>query len=463
MTPAYDNEKLVFPFIHLPTDIVKATKKEKKGKVWVEAYGCSASVADSEIIKGVLLSGGYELASNSQASDLNLVVTCGVKDSTEHKMLSRIRKFTELKKPIIVAGCLPKADRPLVEKFCSHASLLGPRSLDMTLSVVNSSMQGKKMVALTDSQHQKLDLPTIRVNPIVGIVHISSGCLSSCSFCQTKLAKGTLSSYRIGDIVRQVRVDVLDGCKEIWLTSTDNGCYGFDLKTDLPELLNSCSLIPGDFKIRVGMMNPVYVPIFMDRLIKSYLENAKIFKFLHIPVQSGSDRILRIMKRGHTAKIFGRIVESFRKVIPGITIATDLIAGFPSETEEDFQSSVDLINAIEPDVVNSSRFSSRPGTAASKLTKVDTNEVINRTKHLHAIIKKICRRRNEFWRDWEGKVVIDEITDTFVQGRNYAYKPVIIEKVSIDQKLKKNRLLGTILSVKVTEISDFSLKASIVR
>ena len=169
------------------------------------------------------------------------------------------------------------------------------------------------------------------------------------------------------------------------------------------------------------------------------------------------------MKRGHTAKIFGRIVESFRKAIPGITVATDLIAGFPSETEEDFQSSVDLINAIEPDVVNSSRFSSRPGTVASKLTKLDTNEVINRTKRLHVVIKKICRRRNEFWRDWEGKVVIDEITDTFIQGRNYAYKPVIIEKVSIDQKLKKNRLLGTILSVKVTEISDFSLKASIVR
>jgi threonylcarbamoyladenosine tRNA methylthiotransferase CDKAL1 len=461
MTTTFEIEIPTSPSFHAQSETEKATKKEKKKQVWVEAYGCSASVADSEIIKGILLNGGYELAADSQASDLNLLVTCGVKESTEHKMLSRIREFGDAKKPIVVAGCLPKADRYLVEKFCPHASLLGPHSLDMTLSVVDSCMQGRKAVALTDSKHHKLNLPMLRVNPTVGIVQISSGCLSNCSFCQTKIAKGTLRSYRIGDIVRQVEGNVLDGCKEIWLTSTDNGCYGFDIKTDLVDLLTACSAIPGDFQIRVGMMNPVYVPFFMDRLITTYLENAKIFKFIHIPVQSGSDRILRKMKRGHTARMFSRIIASFRKLIPGITIATDLIAGFPSETEEDFQRTVALIKATEPDVVNSSRFSSRPGTVASRFPKVDLNEVMDRTKRLHGVIKTVSQRRNKFWKGWEGKIVIDEVNDKFIQGRNYAYKPVVMEKKSIDQKLKKSQFLGAILRVKVIEISNFSLKGSI--
>ena len=270
-------------------------------KIWVEAYGCSASFADSEMISGLILNGGHTLAENAQESDLNLIVTCSVKDATATKMVHRIKESSS--KPLVVAGCLPKAEPKTVEKFAENASLLGPNSIGKTLQVIQSTLNGKKMIELQDSDLTKVGLPKIRLNPAIGIVEIASGCMSECTFCQTKLAKGDLQSYRVGDIVRQVNAELSDGCNEIWLTSTDNGCYGFDIDSNLPELISTVSEIPQKFFIRVGMMNPMYMPRIKDGLLKSF-ESTKVFKFLHIPVQSGSDKVLNDMKRGHTCLLY---------------------------------------------------------------------------------------------------------------------------------------------------------------
>ena len=188
-------------------------------KIWVEAYGCSASFSDSEMISGLILNGGHTLAENAQDSDLNLIVTCSVKDATATKMVHRIKESSS--KPLIVAGCLPKAEPKTVEKFAKNASLLGPNSIGKTLQVIQSTLNGKKMIELQDSDLTKVGLPKIRLNPAIGIIEIASGCMSECTFCQTKLAKGDLQSYRVGDIVRQVNTELSDGCNEIWLTSTD--------------------------------------------------------------------------------------------------------------------------------------------------------------------------------------------------------------------------------------------------
>lgn len=434
---------------------------EERKRVWVEAYGCSASMADSERIRGILINGGYELASQPNLADLHLIVTCGVKESTEHRMLSRIKYLATTQKPLIIAGCLPKADRKLVERFCPSASLLGPHSLDMTLEVIKNCIQGKKLISLDDSTANKVGLPSLRINKIVGIVQISSGCLSDCSFCQTKLAKGNLRSYRIGDIIREVESNVHEGCKEIWLTSTDNGCYGHDIKTDLVDLLEALTTISGNFKIRVGMMNPMYLPRFVDRLIKTYSQSDKLFKFIHIPVQSGSERILRKMKRGHTAMTFRRVVDAFRKHNPKITVATDIIVGFPSESDEDFQRTLDLIEETKPDIVNASRFSPRPGTLASRFSRINSSVVTRRTNELHKIIRAISRERNEIWRQWKGNIIIDEVHDKFIQGRNYAYKPVFLAPIPSLQDMERNRILGSMLKVRIDDISNFSLKGSI--
>ena len=430
--------------------------KSNTKKVWVEAFGCSANIADAEIIKGILCNNGYELTSIRKNSDVSVLVTCAVKDATEHRMISKIKRYSK-EKPLVVAGCLPKTSKKLIESYSPDSSLMGPQSLDRTLQVVDASLNGRKVVALEDSMSTKVNFPRLRLNPVISIIEISSGCLSECSFCQTKLAKGSLKSYRIGEIVRQMEDDVAANCKEIWLTSTDNGCYGLDLKTDLVELLQKCSNIEGEYKIRVGMMNPMYVPRFLDRLISLYRNNDKIFKFLHMPVQSGSERILRKMKRGHTAKIFLDVVKELRKKIPEITIATDIITGFPSESESDFEETLNLIEESQPEVINSSRYSPRPGTVASKYPKLNTKIVKERSTRLHEIIKKTSMSRNQMWYGWKGKILIDELLENGkIQGRNYAYRPVIIN-LPRAEKFDPKRLLGHYLSVKVVEISNYSL------
>ena len=420
-------------------------------KIFVEAYGCSASFADSEMISGLIVNGGHTLAANSSESDLNLIVTCSVKDSTANKMMHRIKSLKI--KPLIVAGCLPKAEKDSVEKFTENASLLGPNSLGKTLDVINSTLMGKKQIALEDSDLSKVGLPKVRLNSAVGIVEIASGCMSECTFCQTKLAKGDLSSYRLGDIVRQVQTEIKEGCKEVWLTSTDNGCYGLDIGTDLPTLVNSVSEIQEDFMIRIGMMNPMYMPRIKQNLIESY-DNEKVFKFLHIPVQSGSDKVLNDMKRGHTSQTFREIVNKTKEKFEKFTISTDIIVGFPSETEEDFQKTITLLDETKPDVVNLSKYSARPGTDAAELKQIDAIEIKRRSKVIFEQINKISLESNKKWIGWKGKVLFDENTEEGIKGRNYAYKPISVdEKVNIGQShiveitnATRKRLIGKIAS-----------------
>ena len=432
---------------------IKLHRNPKKN-VWIEAYGCSANIADSEIIAGTLNNHGYNIVNCIDNSDLNIMVTCSVKDSTEHKMLHRIKQLTVDNKPLLVAGCLTKTERKKIEKINPNVSLLGPNSLDKSVEAVDLTLSNNKMVFLDDSSAEKVNLPKLRINKSISIVEIASGCLSNCSFCQTKISKGTLKSYRPGSILSQIKNDVKDGCNEIWLTSTDNGCYGKDINSNLVELLKLCTQIEGNYKLRVGMLNPMYLSEILHDLISVYKNEEKIFKFLHIPVQSGSNKVLKQMYRGHDINIFKKAIYEFRKFIPEITIATDVIVGFPNETEEDFKLTLDLIKEYEPDIINISKYSQRSGTVSSRLKNISSDQKKLRSTILHNLSRDISRRRNILWKGWIGDVYIDEITNTLVQGRNYAYKSVIINNADT-----LNLNLGQIIKVKVVDSSQYSLFA----
>ncbi len=419
-------------------------------KIWVEAYGCSASFSDSEMISGLVVNGGHTLAENPKDSDLNLIVTCSVKDATATKMVHRIKESNS--KPLIVAGCLPKAEQKTVEKFAKNASLLGPNSIGKTLQVIQSTLDGKKIIALDDSDISKVGLPKIRLNSAIGIVEIASGCMSEFTFCQTKLAKGDLQSYRVGDIVRQVSTELSDGCNEVWLTSTDNGCYGFDIGSELPELIKTVSDIPQKFFIRVGMMNPMYMPRIKDGLLKSF-ESTKVFKFLHVPVQSGSDKVLNDMKRGHTAQTFRDVTNHFRDKFEKFTISTDIIVGFPTETVDDFEQTLRLLEETKPDIVNLSRYSRRPGTDAAEMKQIDVAEVKRRSKIAYELITKISNENNHRWIDWEGHVIFDEEYEGQIRGRNFAYKPIFVKEMPE---------LGQIKTVRITSATNHSLIGKII-
>lgn len=399
-------------------------------RVWIEAYGCSANIADSQAIAGALSANGFQIARQNEQHDLNIIVTCSVKDTTEHKMMSRIKALSTTGKPLIIAGCLAKTKSEGLQKQYNSASFLGPRSLTKTVGCAKAALRGIKSVELEDVDgREKLSIPRVRLNPVISIIQIAVGCLSECSFCQTKLAKGQITSYRIGDIIRAIEMDAGEGCREIWLSSTDNGCYGVDIGTNLVELLRRCELIAGDFRIRIGMMNPMYLVSLKWRLIQLLKGSDRIFRFLHIPVQSGSERILRSMKRGHSVETYRDIVKSFRASCPEITIGTDIIVGFPGESERDFENTLDLISESKPDIVHCSRYGARPGTSAALLRgRLATDIVKGRSSRVHELATKISLEQNKKWIGWRGGIIIDEVNPKFVQGRNYAYKPIFIKR-----------------------------------
>ncbi|MBI4258063.1 MAG: tRNA (N(6)-L-threonylcarbamoyladenosine(37)-C(2))-methylthiotransferase [Thaumarchaeota archaeon] len=416
-------------------------------KVYIEAYGCSASLADSEMIMGLLNQAGYQIVDSQAPSDLNIIVTCTVKTPTFHKMSHRIKQLYSEGKPLIIAGCMPKTEKQTLEKIAPNASLLGPSNLDKAVESVTATLEDRRVTFTSNSRQEKVLLPRLRRNPVVEMVEIGSGCISACTFCQVKLAKGGLVSYRPGAIIREVEDAVKQDCKEIWLTSTDNGCYGKDIHTDLAELIELVCGVEGDFRVRVGMMNPMHLPRFLPRLIEAY-RHEKVFKFLHIPVQSGSDKILEDMARGHTVEEFKEIVDEFRRVIPEITLSTDIIVGFPTENEEDFQATVHLLEEVKPDVVNLSKYGARQGTKAAMMSQINGGIVKDRSTMIHGLVRKISLESNKRWMSWRGEVLVDEHREGDSVGRNFAYKPVA---------LRSNIPLGSTVEVEVSGASTACL------
>jgi len=349
-------------------------------KVYLKTYGCQANISDSEAIAGILKQKNHELVDNIDNADVVIANTCSVKSKTQNRILSFLKSVPKDKK-LAVGGCLTKTID--IRKYADVDIIFDTNSI---LKVPELIETGKD--SFSGIKEERLNVPVIRSKKDIGIIVIEQGCTSNCSFCATKLARGNLKSYRIGDIKRAMERALDDGCKKIYLSGQDTGCYGFDIKTNLPELLKELTSVEGDYKIRVGMMNPWHVKKILNELIEAY-KNEKIIKFLHIPVQSGSEKVVRDMKRIHSVKDFMVIANKFRNEFKDITIATDIIVGYPSETEEDFEKTLGLIREIKPEVLNISMYSIRQGTYSSNLKPLKTEEVKRRSRILTEEYRKI--------------------------------------------------------------------------
>jgi len=238
------------------------------------------------------------------------------------------------------------------------------------------------------------------------------------------------------DIVSKSKHYVREGVKEIWLTSQDNGCYHVDIdrKYSLPELMHSIADIEGDFQIRVGMMNPNHVLKMLDKLIESYKRD-KIYKFIHIPIQAGNNEVLKKMVRNYKAEDYECIVREIKKKIPEMTIATDIICGFPTETESQFADTVRVIKETEPDIINISRYAKRQGTVAAKMSPVKSEEIKKRSTVVTNLLEQIGLKRNNYWIGWSGRVLVNEKgKDNTLIARNNSYKPIVLkEKVNMGE------------------------------
>jgi threonylcarbamoyladenosine tRNA methylthiotransferase CDKAL1 len=340
-------------------------------KIYIDTFGCTFNQADSQIMAGLLKNNDWTLTDSPADADVIIMNTCYVKHPTEQKVINNIQKmkkhFPEIK--LIITGCMVEIDPTKLERAAPDASWIGPHRIQSIPSIVRSVLEGEIVRSTGYSNESKVCLPKIRSNPLIHIIQICEGCDGACTYCCTRFARGPLQSYPSTMIKKEAEQAVAEGCREIQLTAQDSAAYGKDTGESLSSLMNKIADIDGEFRIRVGMMHPKSMIGDVEGIINAFKRD-KLYKFLHIPIQSGSNIVLNEMNRCHTVEEFKSIISRFKEEIPEISISTDIIVGYPTEDDKAFSDTINLINEIKPDLLHISKYMHRPGTTSSNLEEI---------------------------------------------------------------------------------------------
>lgn len=415
-------------------------------RVYVEAYGCTQNYGEARLMQEALAGAGHAIVRSEDDADAHVLVTCTVVETTERKMIRRMQDLAARDKPLVVAGCMAVAQRDRVRSIVPRATLLPPRKWPEIVQLLGAGTacgdRAAEAEAASFGWHD-------------AIVPIAQGCAGRCTYCITRVARGRVRSYPVGELVAQVRRHVERGVREIKLTGQDTAAYGLDAGADLPALLRAIDALPGRFRIRVGMADPLTVHPILEDLVDAYGSD-KVFKFLHLPVQSGDDGILAAMRREYTVAQFEEIVAAFRRAYPDLCLSTDIIVGFPGETEEPFEATMALMRRVRPDIVNVTRFSPRGGTPAATMPKQIVGwRTKERSRRLTALRFQIAREVHRAFVGRECEVLVTEPGKTgTVLARTPEYRQVV---------LRDDVPLGEFVSVRIDEARETDLLGHVVR
>ncbi|XP_022949069.1 threonylcarbamoyladenosine tRNA methylthiotransferase [Cucurbita moschata] len=437
-----------------PTQNLLAPKIPGTQTIYVKTFGCSHNQSDSEYMAGQLSAFGYLLSENPEEADLWLINTCTVKSPSQSAMDTLITKCKNAKKPLVVAGCVPQGSRDLKE--LEGVSIVGVQQIDRVVEVVEETLKGHEVRLLNRKTLPALDLPKVRKNKFIEILPINVGCLGACTYCKTKHARGHLGSYTVDSLVNRVRTVINEGVREIWLSSEDTGAYGRDIGVNLPILLNAIvAELPPDAStmLRIGMTNP---PFILEHLkeIANVLCHPCVYSFLHVPVQSGSDTILSAMNREYTVSEFRTVVDTLTELVPGMQVATDIICGFPGETDEDFCETINLIKEYKLPQVHISQFYPRPGTPAARMKKVPSAIVKKRSRELTSVFEAFTPyngMEGRVERIWITEIAADGI---HLVGHTKGYIQVLV--------IGHETMLGTSALVKITSVGRWSVFGEVI-
>lgn len=414
-------------------------------RVYIETYGCALNRGDSAIMATVLSERGHEITESLNEAEVVVINTCAVRLETEERMKQRIRELRRTGKRLVVAGCLAGALPATVSALAPEASILGPQAVERIAEVVESS---ERQVILEGTKAVKV--PRMLEGKIF-IVPIADGCAGECSFCITKLARRKLRSYPMREIVEAVKEAVAKGAVEVELTAQDTAAYGLDLggKVRLPDLVEKVAEIEGNFMVRVGMMTPEQAMSIVDGLVEA-LKMEKVYKFVHLPVQSGSDKVLKLMNRKYAIDEYKRLVKELRSKVPGLSVATDIIVGHPGEDEEDFQQTLDLMKELRFERIHLAMYSIRPNTVSAGLPQVPDSVKKERMKTAMGLYESIAY---DIHSEYVGKTVEVLTTELgrkgSVIGRLRNYIPVVV---------KNESSLGNWVKVVIEEASFYDLR-----
>ena len=365
-------------------------------RIYIETYGCQMNVSDSELMLGVLGRAGYERTEDPASADVMLVNTCAVRDHAEQRVLGRMGELKRYKRPgdvLGVVGCMAQRLGPkLLERVPQVDLVIGPDGYRGLPELIARARVGSREADVTfrDWEHYE-DVPADRPTGVSAFVTVQRGCDYRCTFCIVPMTRGPERSRKLDDVVGEVTRLAHTGTSEVTLLGQTVNSY-HDGTHDFADLLRATGAVPGIRRVR---FTSPYPTDFTDRVLAAMAETAAVCEHVHLPVQSGSTHVLKRMLRRYTRERYLEVVESLRAAVPEIAITTDIIVGFPGETEEEFAETLSLVEQVQFDDAFTFRYSLREGTPAVKLRDHVAPEVAaERLERLIAVVRTVARRRN---------------------------------------------------------------------
>jgi tRNA-2-methylthio-N6-dimethylallyladenosine synthase len=428
-----------------------------KNKVYIETYGCQMNLADTEIVLGILQNNGYGVTKNSDEADIILVNTCSIRENAEQRIYGRLGNFKTIKdqKPELVVGVLgcmaERLRKDLVEKKRIVDLVVGPDEYRRLPELIDVAFNGDKGIGVKLSKTETYDdiLPH-REDGLQAWISVMRGCDKFCTFCVVPFTRGRERSRTLDSIVEEVKKLSTRGFKEVTLLGQNVNSYS-DNQYDFAELLAACARIDRSMRIRFTTSHPQDLS---DKLLYTIAEHPNLCNYIHLPVQSGSNRILELMNRTYTIEHYLQLIEKARKIIPGVSFSTDIISGFPTETYEDHIMTLDVMREVKYDGAYMFKYSPREGTKAYKMKDDVTEET--KSKRLQEIINLQQQISYELNQELIGKeeVVLVEghskKSDMFLSGRTDSNKVVILPE-------KENIKPGTYTKVKINRVTSATL------
>ena len=433
-------------------------------KFFIKTFGCQMNVNDSEKIAGILAEKGYVKVASVEEADVIVVNTCSVRAKPDNKAFSFIGELKRIKKKkpeavVVVTGCVPQKDADYIENKYPYVDILmGTFNFFKISEFLDKTFKGKKVKEILNHyfKDEGKIIPSISPylnNPYIGYVTIQRGCNRFCTYCIVPFVRGRERSVPPDEILKEVQSLAKRGVKEIHLLGQNVDFYSYE-NYKLSDILYKIAEIDGIERIRFTTSHPAG---FDYSIVKAIKEIPKVCEYVHLPPQSGSNKILKMMNRGYTKEEYLEKISLLKEEIPDIAISGDFIVGFPGETEKDFEETVDLIETVEYDQAFVFEYSPRPLTKAFNLKDdVPKEEKNRRLTIINEILKKQAIKKNEKLKGKEVEVLIEGESPNNpdkLMGRTRTNKIVIIDR--------DDSLVGKIVNVEIEEVTPFYLTGKI--
>ncbi len=428
-----------------------------KNKVYIETYGCQMNVADTEIVLGILGDKGYDLTKSAIDADVVLINTCSIREKAEQRIYGRLGYFKNMKndKPELIVGILgcmaERLRKDLMEKNSIVDLVVGPDEYRRLPELIDVAYNGDKGIGVKLSRTETYDdIIPHREDGLQAWLSVMRGCDKFCTFCVVPFTRGRERSRAINSIVDEIKQLSQRGFKEVTLLGQNVNSY-IDNDNDFADLLSACAEVNRSIRIRFTTSHPQDIS---DKLLYTIAESQNICNYIHLPVQSGSDRILKLMNRTYTIAHYLKLIEKARRIIPGVSFSTDIISGFPTETYEDHVKTLEILREVKYDGAYMFKYSPREGTKAYRMKDDITEET--KSKRLHEIIdlqQQISYQINQALIGMDEIVLVEGTSrksDKFFAGRTDTNK-VVIFPVNDDIKV------GSYVKVKINKATHATL------